>query len=183
MPHIGPYLFIDNDPNLFNSINNCGIHQSRKKQQIILEYSRSGPNMFNFYILCILHYVPSDIFEVEREAYQLVSYIFLRLEGKIVLPFFHDINGASIHKCFRFPIVLFRHTADGFEPKRQHYLCVLRSISLYCHLFHATDSDEQEPALLGGAEVSDDHQAIRKWSAAVDFSVSCSREAHKFIDL
>ena len=68
--------------------------------------------MFNFYILCILHYVPSDIFEVEREAYQLVSYIFLRLEGKIVLPFFHDLNGASIHKYFRFPNVIFRQIAD-----------------------------------------------------------------------
>ena len=40
--HIGPYLFIDNNLRLFNSFNNCGIHQPKK--QIIREYNRMGPN-------------------------------------------------------------------------------------------------------------------------------------------
>ena len=141
--------------------------------------------MCNYYIHCILHYVPSDIFEAEKQAYRLVSYIFLRLEETIALPFQYDLNGTSINNCFRYPIFIVRRAADGFELKRQHYLCALRSISLYSHLFHATGSDEQEPALLGGAEDSDDHQAISKWSSApaADFSsVSFSRQAHKFND-
>jgi hypothetical protein len=119
--------------------------------------------LWNFYIHFILHCVPNDIFEVEREANRLVSYIFLGLKEKIVLPFLYDLNGTFSHKCFCFANDLFRPSADGFKPKRQHYLCGLRSISLYCHVYHATDSDEQEPSLLGGAEDSDDHQAIRKF--------------------
>ena len=88
MSHTGPYMFTYNDLSIFNSINNCGIYQSRsRKQRIILEINRSGRNLCDFYIHCILHYVPSDIFEVEKEAYRLVSYIFLRLEETIVLPF------------------------------------------------------------------------------------------------
>ena len=108
MSHIGPYLCIHNDPSLFNSINNCVIQFLGSRKHIICEYNRSGPNLWNFYIHFILHCVPSDIFEVEREANRLVSYIFLGLKEKIVLPFLYDLNGTSLNMCFRFPIDLFR---------------------------------------------------------------------------
>lgn len=152
-----PHLFIDINPRLFNRFNNCvNRYHNQCRSQIIHYIELIWASLCNFSLLTILYCLLSDIFEVEKKAYLYVPCIFLCPEETIILPFFNDLSGTSIHKCERKHIILVRRPTASLELWRQHYLCCVRDIRLYCHLFHSTTSDEQESSILGLAEDSDD---------------------------